>query len=192
LNKQIDFINMEKGDQVIMGFDASPDGGLVPRYGKKITDASKIAEREADIAARLKEKQDELDRVNLLVAERIEKGFGTQEQMTKQVTKGFVEALKFGIFGTSSDMLEYREEQAENQRLSLIDFFTRSTEDDYLNDKQVTGMMKLVEDGAMTKGQMITIIKNGDVNQYVDASDKSSTVNKRTLFTGGDTALMPN
>ena len=53
-------------------------------------------------------------------------------------------------------------------------------------------MMKLVEDGAMTKGQMITIIKNGDVNQYVDASDKSSTVNKRTLFTGGDTALMPN
>jgi hypothetical protein len=26
----------------------------------------------------------------------------------------------------------------------------------------------------------------------VDASDKSSTVNKRTLFTGGDMAPMPN
>ena len=193
LNKQIDFINMEKGDQVIMGFDTGPDGELVPRYGKKITDASKIAEREADIAARLKEKEDELARVNLLVAERIEKGFGTQEQMTKQVTKGFIEAIKFGLFGTSSDMLEYREEQAEEQRLSLIDYFTRSDEDDYLNDTQVKGMIKLVEDTAMTKGQMINIIKEGDVNQYVDASDKSSTVkNVRTLFPNTNPAPQPN
>ena len=191
LNKQIDFINMEKGDQVILGFDTGPDGELVPRYGKKITDASKIAEREADIKGRLKEKQDELDRVNALVAERIELGYGTQEQMTKQVTEGFIEGLRL-MFASSSDILEYREEQAEAQRLSLIDYFTRSDTDDYLNDNQVKGMIKLVEDTAMTKGQMIQIIKAGDVNQYVDASDKSSTVNKRTLFTGTDPVALPN
>jgi hypothetical protein len=158
-----------------------------------ITDATKLMElenqRDADLAA----KRAEIAKVEETVQNRVAAGYATLEELEYQ-TRDTV-GQKVGSFlgmVQSDDILEANTRDAENQRLSLIDFFTRSTEDDYLNDKQVTGMMKLVEDGAMTKGQMINIIKNGDVNQFVDASDKSSTVNKRTLFTGGDMAPMPN
>ena len=148
-----------------------------------------INKQKADLEA----KRAEIAKVEETVRKRVEAGYATLEELQYQ-TRDTVGQKVGSIFGlvNSDDILEANTKAAEDQRLSLIDFFTRSKFDDYLNDKQVTGMMKLVEDGAMTKGQMINIIKAGDVNQYVDASDKSSTVNKRTLFTGGDTALMPN
>ena len=191
IQKQLALIDLERGDAQTMGIQVGPDGELQATYGRAITDASVIAEREADIRKRREEKLAELARIDERVAERIEKGYGTLEQMTKQDPEGFIEGIKY-MFSNSAEIIRGREAETQARLDQIINYFEKSTNDDNLTDGQISSIIKRVEEGAEAYPIIQVINKGGDVNQFVDASDKSSTVNKRTLYPNvGAPAAMP-
>lgn len=186
LARDLERINLEKADKIIMGYE----GGDItkPIYGDiRDQSATDLAEREADIASRKEAKLKEIADMDALVAERVAKGLGTELQMTKAVTEGFIEGVKY-MFSDTSDILRGREENKQRELERIENFFRVSDKDDSLMDSQILSIIKRIEDGAVTSGAVINVInKGGDVNQFVDASDKSNTTQnntQRTLYTG--------
>lgn len=186
LARDLEMINLEKADKIIMGYE----GGDItkPIYGDiRGQQAADLAEREADIASRKEAKLKEIADMDALVAERVAKGLGTELQMTKAVTEGFIEGVKY-MFSDTSDILRGREENKQRELERIENFFRKSDKDDSLMDSQILSIIKRIEDGAVTSGAVINVInRGGDVNQFVDASDKSNTTQnntQRTLYTG--------
>ena len=168
-----------------------PDGMGGGQY-IDITDATRIAELQAQRDANLAEQLRVMSELEARRDKRVAEG-ADEDNFIYLAPKGFWEGFK-DIWEDSSDR---REDRLEDFRKMFEDYEGSDVDGDgkidfKASEEVMNQALEAISSGAITPDQAITIIKAGDSQTNIDSSDKSTNSKYNFSAAGIDALLNPN
>jgi len=192
LNKQKNILERAKKQQESGVYQQFVPDGMGGGTYIDITDATRIAELQAQRDANLAEQLRVMAELEARRDKRVAEG-ADEDNFIYLAPKGFWEGFK-DIWEDSSDR---REDRLEDFRKMFEDYEGSDVDGDgkidfKASEEVMNQALDAISSGAITPDQAITIIKAGDSQTNIDSSDKSTNSKYNFSAAGIDALLNPN